>query len=153
MSLARATRSMIEAKEQVLAVHSLPAAGSVVLSYAHADRGFVEQLADDLSSQGIAVWWDDRIGAGEHIDETIVAALDAARTVVVLWSDASVKSEWVRWEANQALKSGKLVPVALPGLDLRDIRPPFSSLNTLAYEDRARLIAEVKRHTERGRAQ
>ena len=146
MSLAHATRSMIDAKERELAANGVRPAERIVLSYAHPDRAFVEDLAAELAAQGIPVWWDDRIGAGQCIDDTIIEALEQAAGVVVLWSEASVKSDWVRWEAIQAMKYGKLIPVALPGLDLRDIRPPFSRLNTLAFDNRRRLCAEVERY-------
>ncbi len=134
MSLAKAAKSMNNAMEK------LQTGRSVFISYARPDRSLVEQLTNFLRSHGYVAWWDDQIKVGDYVDDRIIEALDAAIAVVVLWSDHSVRSRWVKWEANQGLKQSKLVPLAVPGLDLRDIRPPFSDLNTLRLGDETQLL-------------
>lgn len=41
--------------------------------------------------------------SGEHFDDAIEEVLTAAKCVMVLWSDASLKSQYVRDEAIYAL--------------------------------------------------
>lgn len=142
MSLSHATRSMNDASR----LWGGPVRGAdrpVFLSYAHRDRSHIEALAERLGAAGYPVWWDDRIDAGERLDDEIKRALHAARAVVVLWSAHAVASPWVQWEAAQAAKHGKLIPMAVPGLDLRDIPPPYNTLNTLWLSERDRLMAAL----------
>lgn len=85
----------------------------IFISYARDDRPRAERLAHALESEGWSVWWDPQIPAGRTFDEVIEEALDAARCVVVLWSQTSVTSDWVREEATEGKNRGILVPVLI----------------------------------------
>ena len=63
-----------------------------------------------LEAEGWSVWWDPSINPGEEFDSLISRELDAARTLVVIWTAASVESRWVRGEARDAADRGVLVP-------------------------------------------
>ena len=84
----------------------------VFLSYAREDRERAQKVAA-LEARGLSVWWDRNIAAGETFDQAIERELDAAKSVVVLWSENSVPSEWVRNEAAAASERGVLVPVMI----------------------------------------
>lgn len=92
----------------------------VFLSYAAEDRPLAAALGRALQAAGFSVWWDRDIHAGADFAQLIGRELAAARVVVVLWSSASVVSEWVRDEATQARDEGKLLPVQLDAT-----RPPL----------------------------
>jgi hypothetical protein len=64
----------------------------IFISYAREDRTKAQQLAAALEDSGWSVWWDTRLKAGEIWDEVIEKEIKTARTVVVLWSHASVNS-------------------------------------------------------------
>jgi adenylate cyclase len=66
-----------------------------------------------LEAEGWSVWWDPEIAPGEEFDGLISRELDAARSLVVVWTAASVDSRWVRGEARDAADRGVLVPVRL----------------------------------------
>jgi sulfatase modifying factor 1 len=85
----------------------------IFISYASADRSRVMPLVDELRRRDWSVWWDRTIRPGKTWDQVIEAALDEARCVIVLWSRDSVKSDWVRTEAEEARKRGILVPALL----------------------------------------
>ena len=85
----------------------------VFLSYSHVDRATVQRFAEGLQAQGLDVWWDNALRSGEAFDEKIEQALRVAKAVVVLWSNASVVSRWVRAEATLADRKGTLLPVML----------------------------------------
>ena len=85
----------------------------VFLSYAREDRERASVLARALESYGWSVWWDRKMVAGEAFDETIERQLASADSVVVLWSEHSVSSEWVKSEAAAASERDVLVPVLL----------------------------------------
>ena len=87
----------------------------IFISYAREDRQWAEMLSKAFEAQGWSVWWDRRISAGEEFSQVIEQSLHEARCVIVLWSKASVKSRWVRDEANEGLERGILVPLNLDG--------------------------------------
>src|SRR5215472_14103178 len=66
----------------------------IFISYASADRPHAQALATALHGRGWSVWWDRTIPPGKSFDVVIEAALNAAKCVIVLWSPASVTSEW-----------------------------------------------------------
>ena len=92
----------------------------IFISYARKDRSRVEPLADALSRHGWSVWWDPQIRAGRTFDQTIAAALAAARCVLVVWSKESISSDWVRDEADEGRRRDILIPVTID-----DVRPPL----------------------------
>jgi adenylate cyclase len=83
----------------------------VFLSYARADRARVEPLVGALEGQGFSVWWDPHIAPGQEFDELIAKELQRAACVVVVWTENSVASRWVRGEARDAADRGILLPV------------------------------------------
>ena len=85
----------------------------VFISYANSDRERARELANALSARGWSVWWDRNIKAGQAFDEVIERELEAAKNIVVLWSRASIASEWVKNEAALAAQRRVLVPVLL----------------------------------------
>lgn len=93
----------------------------VFVSYKREDRDRVETVVAGIKSAGFSVWWDERITPQGEWDDTIARELDAARSVLVLWSEASISSKWVRTEAHYANEHGKLVPALLD-----DCRLPLS---------------------------
>ena len=71
----------------------------VFLSYASADRERAVAIAELLRMSGYSVWWDRTIPPGRVFDEVLQEALSSAGCIVVLWSRASVASNWVKTEA------------------------------------------------------
>lgn len=92
----------------------------VFISYSSKDRERAHVLANALLGLGLSVWWDREIITGQTFDEIIERELELAKSVVVLWSLASVDSEWVKSEAAAAAERGILLPVILDST-----RPPL----------------------------
>ena len=90
----------------------------VFISYSSRNRREAAALAAALGGAGLTVWWDREILTGEAFDRAIERELEAARSVVVLWSDESVESEWVKNEAAAAAERGVLLPANLDGVRL-----------------------------------
>lgn len=93
---------------------------SVFLSYDHEDSARAGPIAAALDAHGHSVWWDRAIHAGAEYNEEIEAAVERSDAVVVLWSQQSVRSPWVRDEAAEGRDAGKLVPVLLDS-----VKPPM----------------------------
>jgi hypothetical protein len=85
----------------------------IFLSYASPDRDRARLLADALERLGWSVWWDRVIPPGRVFDEVIEESLTAARCVIVLWSTASIASDWVKTEAAEAAARRVLVPALI----------------------------------------
>ena len=85
------------------------------ISYARADEAIARRLAKALQNAGLNVWWDADLPAHRAYSEVIERNLAEAKAVVVLWSKASAKSQWVRAEADFARNAGKLVQAQLDG--------------------------------------
>jgi adenylate cyclase len=85
----------------------------IFVSYSRQDRAQVAPLVAALEAEGWSIWWDPEIAPGEEFDELISRELDAARSLIVVWTAASVDSRWVRGEARDAADRGVLVPVRL----------------------------------------
>src|SRR6516225_11218741 len=83
------------------------------LSYARQDSNRAETLARLLENVGLTVWWDRRMVAGDKIHDVIDEEIEKAKAVIVLWSPISVKSDWVRGEAQTAHELTKLVPIKI----------------------------------------
>jgi hypothetical protein len=90
----------------------------IFIGYKHEEKPSAKRLADALAGRGWDVWWDPKLRAGEIFDDAIEKALLEARCVVVLWSQRSVKSEYVKDEANYALELSKLIPVMIEEVSL-----------------------------------
>ena len=85
----------------------------IFISYSRQDKARVAPLVAALEAEGWSVWWDPEIAPGEEFDGLISRELDAARSLVVVWTAQSVDSRWVRGEARDAADRGVLVPVRL----------------------------------------
>lgn len=93
----------------------------IFLSYASEDRKIAKELAEALERHDWTVWWDRHIPTGEEYPDVIERALSTARCVVVLWSQDSVKSDWVQNEAADARDRG----LALFPAMIEEVKLPF----------------------------
>jgi hypothetical protein len=90
----------------------------IFISYASDDKSRVEPLAEALESNGWSVWWDRIIPAGKTFDEVIEKAVNGASCIVVVWSDKSISSRWVRTEADEGANRQILVPVLIDNVKI-----------------------------------
>ena len=93
----------------------------IFLSYKSEDRAKAQIIAEALEKNGYSVWWDRVIPPGRTFDEVIEEELAAAKCLVVLWSEKSVNSKWIRTEAAEGDRRGILIPVLI-----EDVTPPFA---------------------------
>ncbi|KCZ87330.1 SUMF1/EgtB/PvdO family nonheme iron enzyme [Hyphomonas johnsonii] len=90
---------------------------NVFLSYSRADRPKAQQVAAALEEEGLTVWWDKVLQAGQTYDEVTEGMLRNADVVVVLWSTVSVKSKWVRAEATLGERYSAVIPAMIENAD------------------------------------
>lgn len=87
----------------------------VFISYAREDRSRAEQVARALQAAGIQAFWDTEIPPGQTWADYIEGKLAQCKALIVLWSEHSTKSQWVREEARMGRDKGKLIPAMLDG--------------------------------------
>ena len=92
----------------------------IFLSYAKEDRERARKLGEALAATGWTVFWDRDIPVGSTWESVVERQLERVKALVVLWSRASVESEWVQIEANEAADRRMLVPVFI-----EEVRPPL----------------------------
>lgn len=110
----------------------------IFIAYAHQDRTVVRSLADSLKAAGHEVWIDiGGIAGGSNWLEEIEQMVLRADLIIVLISEASNSSSWVKRELLYALEIGKpvlpvriepvLLPLLLANLQFVDISNDTSS--------------------------
>jgi TolB-like protein/Tfp pilus assembly protein PilF len=99
------------------------------VSYKSDDRVRVAPLVAALEADGVGVWWDAHIGGGSEWRDTIESELNAARCVLVVWSQRSTGpgGSFVRDEATRALRRGTYLPVRID-----PVEPPLGFGETQA---------------------
>jgi formylglycine-generating enzyme required for sulfatase activity len=92
----------------------------IFISYASEDLERVLPLVNALEKTAWSVFWDRTIPAGKTWRQVIGAEIQGCRTVIVVWTENSVNSEWVQEEAEIGRRRKILVPVLLD-----KVEPPF----------------------------
>ena len=97
----------------------------VFLSYAREDAEVVREIVRELELSGFSVFWDRDITVGSDFERALEEELSDANCVVVVWSEVSKDSAWVRAEAQDGLGRHILVPAqideSLPPLIFRHL--------------------------------
>ena len=91
----------------------------IFISYAHEDQERVRPIVQELEKRW-SVFWDKKIPPGNTWEDSIGKALEESPCVLVVWSHFSVKSDWVKEEADVAKKRDTFVP-----LFLDKVEPPM----------------------------
>lgn len=98
---------------------------SIVISYAHEDSGFVDNLAANLFKNRVPVWVDRwELKVGDSILRRIESAIQDADALLVVLSKASVESEWCKKELTAGLvreleaKSVFVLPIVVDDCDI-----------------------------------
>src|SRR5262245_10037872 len=119
----------------------------IFISYKREEQPVARKLANALESEGWSIWWDPKLRAGEHFDDVIEKALNEARCVIVMWSERSVQSRYVRDEATYSLDQEKLVPVTSESVKLPFRFRGVHTLSLLGW-DGSKDVPEFRRLVE-----
>lgn len=87
----------------------------IFISYSRADQLTIKKLSKALEAKDLWVWWDQELLAGDAYADDIERELTVAKAVIVVWSETSAKSRWVRDEAAVAADAGTLISISVDG--------------------------------------
>ncbi len=104
----------------------------IFISYQRTNIDVAETIAGELMAAGFPVFIDRQIRIGEPWNKALEEALEAAFAVVVLWSNESIRSDYVQLEARF-------------GLQRRILRPALISDCTLPSEFSAIECADLRK--------
>ena len=92
----------------------------IFVSYKAEDRRRIRPLVEALQAEGFSVWWDEQIGGGATWRHAIETELNAAKCVIVVWSNRSVGPDgtFVQDEATRAQQRHVYVPVLIDKVHL-----------------------------------
>jgi len=100
----------------------------IFLSYRRSDQEIAKLLVEELTSQGVNVWWDQHIEGGEDWRDAIVEGLTDSKVLVILFSEECNASKQLRKELAIADTLDKdIVPVLI-----EDTKPKGHFLYELA---------------------
>src|SRR4030095_4225067 len=99
----------------------------IFLSYYTEDRDRILPLVQALEKAGWSVFWDRKIRLGTSRRHFIGSKIQDSRSVLVVWTENSITSEWVLEEAETGKRRKVLIPVMLD-----NVEPPygFGSIQT-----------------------
>ena len=109
--------------------------GKVFISHTSADKRFVRRLGTRLKTSSFDIWLDEHeLVAGDPLPETVGKALEAAKVILVVVSEASVASKWLRYEVNLATErmvkgECRVIPIVI------DDTPLPAEVRGLLYAD------------------
>ena len=92
----------------------------VFISYSRDNKARVAQIAQAVAAAGYDVWWDAELPPHRSYGDVITEKIGSAKAAIVVWSQASAQSEWVRAEADVARNQKKLVQTSID-----DVMPPL----------------------------
>lgn len=99
---------------------------NLFLSHNSSDKPFVRRVADDLESQGMDVWLDERkMKAGDSITDGITEGMSSYDVFLIFLSQKSVNAPWVKEELRIALNKRirtlgklKIIPIILEDCEI-----------------------------------
>jgi hypothetical protein len=117
----------------------------IFISYSHEDTAFVRDLVKPLEAEGFSVWWDHTIPPGKSWEDVIVGGIRDAKACLIIWSQDSIASRWVKDEATVALRAGKYLPILVgveePPMGFRQIQAAnLAAWNGNAHDPQWRLL-------------
>ncbi|MEI6758179.1 MAG: TIR domain-containing protein [Chlorobium sp.] len=117
----------------------------VFVSYAKEDHGLAELIVKKLEKEGLIVWWwfQERADATIDFREDIENAIHSAQSVLVLWTKTSIRSAWVKGEAEKARIKDKLVQLCSENVDDANLPLPFNQYKY--FNDYDSIVKEIKR--------
>ena len=117
----------------------------VFVSYSEEDRELAMPIIEALKARGLIVWWyedDSRNTYSMNVMKQIDDAILSAQSVLVIWTQNSINSDWVTGEAKKAFDKRKLVQLCKDALILESLKVPFNTYESVFIQKNEELHCE-----------
>jgi YD repeat-containing protein len=111
------------------------AMADIFISYARRDAELVGRLVSAFKEERLEHWFDGNTLGGQRFDSVIRARLAEAKAVVVVWSRASVDSDFVKGEARDGLRRNIAVPILIGGITEVDPPHDFHAVHAIVFSN------------------
>ncbi len=101
--------------------------GFVFISYKREEAERARPLRNALLKKGLEVFWDEDLQNGQAWAEELDRAVRDAACIIVLWSERSASSQWVRHEASQAIAREVYAPCRI---ELLELESPYDRIQS-----------------------
>lgn len=122
----------------------------VFISHSSKDKRFVRTLKDDLNENSIETWFDeDQLDLGDSLIEKLEKALEESTHFLIILSQNSINSDWVKFELNKAIKQAdnsimsKVIPIKYKKCEIPN------ELSGLLYADLSDEVVQTNEHKVR----
>jgi hypothetical protein len=115
----------------------------VFLSYSSKDGAQIQRLADELEGKHLSVWYDQGLIAGQPYRDVLRQRIETVKAIVVLWTENSISSKWVKAEADLADQHNKLICLRDSKLEPTSIPMPFAANNHIVEFERLPELLEA----------
>ena len=82
---------------------------SVFVSYAHKDQDIVEKMINNLRRSQVRVWYDKHLDVGDIWEQELLSAIEQMDGLVLVMTETSLSSPYVKMELNHARALGKKI--------------------------------------------
>ncbi len=106
----------------------------IFISYKSERRPAARHLAKVLDAWGYQSWYDYGLIPGHDFEPRLMAELNAAKVVIVLWCAMAVGSPWVNKEAREAKRAGKFLPCRLESCALPQDFSGADTINLMEWD-------------------
>lgn len=108
--------------------------GHIFISYKREDAPIAERVYKALVEEGFNVWWDEHLQCGQSWAEKLDEAVRDAACIVVLWSQRSVASQWVRHEASQGIARQVYAPCRIELVQLDSLYDRIEATDLIKWD-------------------
>lgn len=123
----------------------------VFLSYSYKDKQKVDQLTNQLLDSGVTLLADKDLKPGEQWHDAIQYRLQSSDYIIIFFSENSLKSDWLRFEYEQAFlnyakdRHINILPVKLDNTPLPDNLKEFQlvDFDTIVNTNYDRLLSKM----------
>ncbi len=91
-------------------------------------------LKEALNEAGFKVWWQEEIQCGQEWHGEIDRAIVEAGAIIVLWSKQSMRSQWVKHEASQAIVRSVYAPVRIEPMEIESPYDRIQATDLIKWE-------------------
>jgi TIR domain-containing protein len=120
---------------------------TVFLSHSSRDAWLARTIKEKIESAApnANVWLDEMsLIGGDEIVTALKQGIHAAREVVVIVSNESLRSQWVAWELGVAVEAGKRITPLLNNVD-HDAMAPLKGVKSYELNQFDRFLLEFQR--------